>query len=91
MWSYECISDASNVPAMTDLGSPGVLGPNSPGGVSQLTFLQDFGHDFVRYEPAVGVRCKVVRTNDDGVHQERGGAVLSVQPLRVSLDGAGWQ
>jgi hypothetical protein len=90
MYSYELISDRSSVPPMTDLGEPYVRGPSSRGGVSYLTFPKDFGFEVVRYEGAVGARCRVVRTRDRE-SQERGGAVSSVSPLRVTLDGGGWQ
>lgn len=90
MWSYELISDVSGVPVTTDLGEPFVIGPSERGGVAHLTFPKDFGFDFVRFEAAVGARCRVVRLRD-GQREECGRAVSSVQPLRVSLDGSGWQ
>jgi hypothetical protein len=90
MWAYELISEATGVPLMADLGEPYVMGPTARGGVFSLTFPKDFGRDVVRYEPAVGVPCHVVRTRDEE-REECKGAVNSVEPLRVTLDGAGWK
>lgn len=91
MWDYEVISDA-DVPAMISLGEPTETKPQFPGGCTELFFSTTFDiPDIRRYEPAVGVTCRVVRTKD-GVSQECGGAVNRVEPgVHVTLDGAGWQ
>ena len=75
---------------MSDLGEAYETSPPSRGDCFEIVFGKGFGHDPIRYEPAVGRRCRVVR-RDDGTTQECGGAVRSVSPyLRVSLDGEGW-
>jgi hypothetical protein len=91
MWDYEVISDA-DAPAMADLDQPTETRPQVRGECTELIFSTRFDiPDIRRYEPAVGARCRVVRTKD-GVRQECGGAVNRVEPVvRVTLDGAGWQ
>jgi hypothetical protein len=91
MWGYEVISDA-DVPAMTGLDAPTATKPQSPGACTELVFPTMFDiPDVRRYEPAVGVTCRVVRVQED-VRQECGGAVNRVEPVvHVTLDGAGWQ
>ena len=90
MWSYEIRSEVTHVPVMDGIGEPYVQAPTEPGGVFHLNFGAPFEpFELKRYEAAVGVRCHVRRTQD-GTSQTCGGAVLSVEPLRVALDGEGW-
>lgn len=92
MYTYRIVSDHTGVPEFADLGAPIVSPPASPGATFDLIFTGVGFQDLHRFEPAVGVRCRVVRTTEDGAGQECGGAVLQVEPrIRVSMDGAGWQ
>jgi hypothetical protein len=92
MYEYTIISDIEDVPELPGLGAARESAPTSPGAVVEIAFERAPGLSEVRqYEPAVGVRCRVIRTDDNGNTQERGGAVLQVSPfVRVSLDGEGW-
>jgi hypothetical protein len=92
MYEYTIVSDVEDVPELTGLGAARESVPTSPGAVVQIPFERGPGPtEFREYEPGVGVRCRVIRTNDDGNTQERGGAVLQVSPVvRVSLDGEDW-
>lgn len=91
MYTYRVVSDVSKVPDMSDLEASYVEKPSRRGGVFRITFSTAYPLNQAVYEPAVGVRCRVVRTSDDGESQECGGAVQSVTPrVRVSLDGEGW-
>jgi hypothetical protein len=91
VWEYEVISDAGDVPAMTELGQPTIETPARRGDTFFVTFPVGYSHNPTPYEPAVGQRCRVVRTQN-GRGQECGGAVERVTPVvRVRLDGAGWQ
>jgi hypothetical protein len=92
MYEYTIVSDIEDVPELAGLGSARESAPTAPGAVVEIVFERAPGLREVRqYEPAVGVRCLVIRTDDNGNTQERGGAVLQVSPfVRVSLDGEGW-
>jgi hypothetical protein len=92
MYEYTIVSDVEGVPELADLGAEHESAPTSPGAVVQIVFERAPGHtEFRQYEPAVGERCRVTRTDDDGNTQERGGAVVQVSPVvRVSLDGEDW-
>jgi hypothetical protein len=80
------------VPELAGLGAARESAPASPRAVVQIVFERAPGlTEFRQYEPAVGGRCRVMRTDDDGNTQERGGAVLQVSPVvRVTLDGEDW-
>jgi hypothetical protein len=92
MYEYTIVSDVEGVPALADLGAAHESAPPSSGAVVQIVFERAPGLTaFRQYEPAVGSRCRVTRTDDNGNSQERGGAVLQVSPVvRVSLDGGDW-
>jgi hypothetical protein len=88
MDSYRVISDVSRVPEMTDLELAWVDEPKARDG-GYIAFSTTYQLNPVAYEPAVGARCRVIRTRD-GQDQEFGGAVERVTPLRIALDGGGW-
>lgn len=91
MFTYKVISDSTAVPEMTDLGQPHIETPARRGDTFFITFPEGYSLNPIPYEPAVGLRCRVVRTQD-GESQECGGAVERVTPyVRIRLDGAGWQ
>jgi hypothetical protein len=89
MDSYRVISDVSSVPEMADLEAVWVESPASKGAVFRIDFSADYQTNPVAYEPAVGVTCRVIRTRD-GRDEECGGAVRSVTPLSVSVNGEGF-
>jgi len=55
-----------------------------------IAFAGGFGLEPSRYGPAVGKRCRVLRSCE-GLTTQCGGAVSSVEPVQVSLDGAGFR
>ena len=74
---------------MTDLEAAYV---QEPGKIEAgyIEFSTSLGLVPTHYEPAVGERCRVMR-NRDGHETETGGAVEMVTPLRIALDGGGFQ
>lgn len=92
MYEYTIVSDRDGVPDLTDLGAGRESVPRRPGDSVQIVFERALDiTEFRQYEPAVGVRCRVIRTDEDGTTQERGGAVNRVTPfVGVSLDGEDW-
>jgi hypothetical protein len=89
MYSYRVVSEASGVPEMTDLEPAYMEEPTSRDG-GCIAFDSGYEMNPTPYEPAVGRRCTVIRTAG-GRSQECGGAVESVTPVRVALDGGGWR
>jgi hypothetical protein len=91
MDTYRIVSEAQGAPEMTDLGEPRISTPPLRGESFEIVFPNDYSGS-VAYELAVGMRCRVIRTADDGSEQECGGAVLAVGPsVRVSADGEGFK
>jgi hypothetical protein len=88
MDTYRVISDVSSVPEMAELQASYVGQPARRGDCFDIDFSVNFQMNPTPYEPAVGARCRVIRERD-GAEQECGGAVRSVVPLSISLDGAG--
>ncbi|HLH64362.1 MAG TPA: hypothetical protein VKV27_01555 [Solirubrobacteraceae bacterium] len=90
MYTYRVISEGAGVPEMNDLHAVLV---DEPGRIEGgfIVFAERFGMS-PAHENAVGKRCRVIRTGEDGQPAgETGGAVRMVEPLQVSLDGGGWQ
>lgn len=79
----------SSVPEMTDLEAVSVETPAPKGDVFGIEFSANYQMDPTTYELAVGVTCRIIRTRD-GQDQECGGAVRSVTPLSVSVNGEGF-
>jgi hypothetical protein len=91
MDTYRIVSEARGAPEMTDLGEPRISTPPVRGECFDIVFPNGYSGS-VAYELAVGMRCRVIRTADDGSQRQCGGAVLAVGPVvRVSADGEGWQ
>jgi hypothetical protein len=59
------------------------------GGFIALALSLDFS-ELATHEKAVGRRCVVTRVLDSGEERNKGGAVKSIQPLQVQLDGGLW-
>ncbi len=92
MYTYRIISEATGAPEMADLEADYVEQPSQHGSVFHIRFFADYSRNPVPYEQAVGVRCKVIRTDESGRAEECGGAVARVTPyVEVSLDGAGFR
>ena len=90
IYEYQIISDVGDVPVIADLGQPSihtVLGIRSG---NCLVFGAVYGLEALRYEGAVGSTCRVIRREGERV-EECGGAVTSVNPVTVDLDGAGFR
>lgn len=91
MYTYRIVSEATDAPEMTDLRASRIDRPTRPGGVFCINFEADYARNPVPFERAVGVQCKVIRTDENGETQECGGAVERVTPfVRVGLDGGGF-
>ena len=90
MDTYQVISEVTGVPEMTDLTAVYVETPSRRGDVFRIQFSANHQMNPVPYEPAVGRRCRVIRSRD-GQDSECGGAVVRVTPLVVSLDGDGFR
>jgi hypothetical protein len=90
MDTYRVISDVSRVSEMSDLQATYVGQPGRRGDCFDVEFSANYQMNPTPYEPAVGARCRVIRTRD-GEDQECGGAVRSVVPLSISLDGEGFR
>jgi hypothetical protein len=92
MYAYTVVSEMEDVPELVGLGAARESAPTSRGAVVEIVFERAPSlAEFRQYEPAVGVRCRVIRTDDNGNTEERGGAMLQVSPVvRISLDGEGW-
>jgi hypothetical protein len=91
MDSYRVISDLTGVPEMTDLRATYVKEPGRRDG-GMIMFDADYTLDprFIQLDRAVGARCVVVRTRD-GRESRKGGAVETISPPRVMLDGGPWE
>jgi len=90
MYDYSVISERTGVPVMDDLGAAVVEEGASSRDAGRITFANGYTMNPVPYDPAVGVRCEVVRTDGEQT-QERGGAVYRVTPnVIVDFDGGGW-
>ena len=89
MYMYRVISDISSVPEMTDLEAAYIEQP-SRRECGLISFSRNYQlNPMMPYQLAVGVRCRVIRTSGER-SQECGGAVKSITPVRVVLDGEGW-
>jgi hypothetical protein len=90
MYSYRVVFGRTGVPEIRDLHASYEGDPGPRGTVFTVVFVT--GQEVARppYDHAVGGLCRVIRTDDDGHSEEATGAVITNNPLTVSLDGKGW-